>query len=102
MTNKKGKGKRKTQIIHKEKEICFRYVIDNHDLQTKANAAKGFWKKGDKVRLVVEFKAREKAHKDKGFEVIAKLVAMIEEIAELEKTERRIKRLLQDCKLKKV
>ena len=60
-------------------------MIDEHDLQTKANAAKKFLERGDKVRVVVKFKAREKAHKDKGFEALNKLVGMLTEIAELEK-----------------
>lgn len=69
----------------KEKEICFRYVIDTHDLETKANAARKFLERGDKVRVVVKFKQREKAHKDKGFEALDKLVSLLSDVAELDK-----------------
>lgn len=82
---KQKKDKDKSGGQHKEKEISFRYVIDEHDLQTKANAAKKFLEKGDKVKVVVKFKQREKAHKDKGFEALDKLVAMVEDVATLEK-----------------
>jgi len=85
MFEKQKKEKDKSRNMHKEKEISFRYVIDEHDLQTKANAAKRFLEKGDKVRVVVKFKAREKAHKDKGFETLNKLVSMVAEVADLEK-----------------
>ena len=85
MFDKQKKDKDKTHNQHKEKEISFRYVIDDHDLETKANAAKKFLDKGDKVRVVVKFKQREKAHKDKGFEVIEKLVKLLESAAVLEK-----------------
>jgi translation initiation factor IF-3 len=85
MFDKQKKEKDKSHNSPKEKEISFRYVIDENDLQTKANAAKKFLEKGSKVRVVVKFKAREKAHKDKGFEVLNKLVEMVLEVAELEK-----------------
>ena len=65
----------------KEKEITFRYVIDDHDLETKANQAKGFLAKGMKVKLVVKFKAREKAHKNLGFDILNKAVAMLADFA---------------------
>jgi len=85
MFEKQKKEKDKSHNSQKEKDISFRYVIDEHDLQTKANAAKKFLERGDKVRVVVKFKAREKAHKDKGFEALNKLVGMLTEVAELEK-----------------
>lgn len=63
----------------KEKEICFRYVTDQNDLMTKSNQAKKFIEKGFKVKLVVKFKQREKAHKDLGFEVLNKVIDMLKE-----------------------
>lgn len=68
----------------KEKEISFRYVIDGHDLETKANQAKKFLEKGMKVKLVVKFKQREKAHKNMGFTVLNKIIEMLKEDASVE------------------
>ncbi len=85
MFDKQKKDKDKQHNNHKEKEISFRYVIDENDLATKANAARRFLEKGDKVRVVVKFKHREKAHKDKGFEALEKLVALLVNEATLEK-----------------
>jgi translation initiation factor IF-3 len=69
----------------KEKEISFRYVIDQHDLETKANQVRRFLEKGIKVKVVVKFKAREKAHKDQGFVAIQKLLSLLEDVAAVEK-----------------
>ena len=84
MFNKQKKQKTKS-MNRKEKEISFRYVIDVHDLETKANQARKFLEKGQKVKVIVKFKAREKAHKDKGFTAIQKLIDMLEDVASVEK-----------------
>jgi translation initiation factor IF-3 len=82
--SKKQKEKKSSQT--KEKEIVFRYVIDDHDLQTKANHAKEFLEKGHKVKLVVKFKARENAHRDQGFVVMKKCIEMIGDIGVVERS----------------
>jgi len=84
MFDKQKRNKTKS-ANQKEKEISFRYVIDIHDLETKANQARKFLSKGQKVKVVVKFKAREKAHKDKGFVAIRKLIEMLEDVASVEK-----------------
>ena len=68
----------------KEKEVCFRYVTDTNDLMTKSNQVKKFIEKGFKVKLVVKFKNREKAHKDLGFEVLNKVIEMLKESCSVE------------------
>lgn len=72
------------QSKQKEKEVCFRYVIDQHDLQTKANQIKEFLEKGYKVRVTVKFKRREKAHKEQGFVAIKKCLELVGDIAKVE------------------
>lgn len=56
----------------KEKEVSFRYVIDDHDLNVKINQMKRFLEEGDRVKITVKFKARENAHKDQGMLLIKK------------------------------
>jgi translation initiation factor IF-3 len=63
--------------VSKEKEFCLRYVIDDHDLQTKMNQAKRFLEKGDRVKIIIKFKARENAHKDAGWVIINKAIEML-------------------------
>jgi translation initiation factor IF-3 len=84
MYDKQKRSKAKSQT-RREKEISFRYVIDDHDLETKANHIRKFLSKGMKVKVVVKFKAREKAHKEKGFVALKKLIAMLEDVASVEK-----------------
>lgn len=71
--------------VKKEKEVAFRYVIDEHDLETKANQVRRFLEKDFRVKLVVKFKQREKAHKDQGFVIMQKLLNMIDDVAAAEK-----------------
>lgn len=80
---KKKKAQRNSS--QKEKEISFRYVIDDHDLETKANQARKFLEKGYRVKLIVKFKAREKAHKDQGFVVIKKCLELLEDVSKIDK-----------------
>lgn len=68
----------------KEKEIDFRYVIGEHDLETKANQIRKFLDKGIKVKCVCKFKAREKAHKDQGFAILNKLIEMLKDSSTVE------------------
>lgn len=81
--SKKQKDNKASQI--KEKEIAFRYVIDKHDLETKANQAVKFLEKDHRIKLVVKFKQREKAHKDQGFIAIRKVIDLLDEYAEVDK-----------------
>jgi translation initiation factor IF-3 len=82
---KSKKKKDQKGSSRKEKEISFRYVIAEGDLATKAGQARKFLEKGYRLKLVVKFKSREKAHKDQGFKVIKSLIAMLEDVAEVEK-----------------
>lgn len=68
----------------KEKEIDFRYVIGDHDLETKANQIRKFLDKGIKVKCVCKFKAREKAHKDQGFVILNKLIELLKDASTVE------------------
>lgn len=85
MYERSKKSKENKSVKIKEKEISFRYVISEHDLVTKANQARKFLEKGDKVKLVVKFKKREKAHKDQGWDAIKRMVEILSDIAALEK-----------------
>ena len=78
-------NKKKKHHFAKDKEVSFRYVIDDNDLTTKASQIRKFIEKGHKVKVVVKFKAREKAHKDKGFAALEKLITMLEDIVSVEK-----------------
>jgi translation initiation factor IF-3 len=80
----KQKKAAKKNVV-REKEVCFRYVIDENDLSTKVNQTKKILAEGDRVRLVVKFKQREHAHKDQGFLVMGKFLEQINDVATIDK-----------------
>lgn len=61
------------------KEVRLSPRIASHDVETKANAAAKFLKAGHKVQLRLEYKRRENAHKDLGFEVMDKVLELLSE-----------------------
>ena len=61
------------------KELRFRPVTGDHDVQLKINQAKKFLSEGDKVRLTIRFKGREIAHKDVGRSLLATLINQLGE-----------------------
>jgi translation initiation factor IF-3 len=61
------------------KELVLSPVTADHDLETKANAAKRFLESGHKVQVKVKFRNRENAHKDLGFTMINKVIALLQE-----------------------
>jgi len=81
---KKQKESTSKQSQIKEKEVDFRYVIGENDLQTKVNQIRGFLEKGFKVRCVCKFRQRENIHKNHGFEVIKKVIDMVQDVGVVE------------------
>lgn len=57
---------KKKQVVVQLKEIQFRPNIDVGDLEVKLKKAEKFLGQGDKVKMVMQFRGREMAHKDVG------------------------------------
>lgn len=57
----------------KEKEIKFRVRIEQHDYEMKMKRAEDFLAHGYKLRMQLQFRGRENAHKDLGFELMQKV-----------------------------
>jgi translation initiation factor IF-3 len=55
------------------KEIKFRVNIGAHDYETKLRHAEEFLDKGNKVRMLLQFRGREMAHQELGMGVMAKI-----------------------------
>jgi translation initiation factor IF-3 len=55
------------------KEIKFRVNIDQHDYETKLRHAEEFLEKGNKVRILLQFRGREMAHQELGHELIGRI-----------------------------
>ena len=59
---KREKEAKKKQKVTEVKEIRLSPNIDDNDLNTKANQARKFLDKGDKVKVTLRFRGREMAH----------------------------------------
>lgn len=81
---KKQQEARKKQTRIQLKEIKVRPKTDENDLQTKVRHIRRFIEKGDRCKVTVFFRGRELAHKDRGVEVLKKIVEMLSDIAKVE------------------
>lgn len=70
-------AKRQREMTIELKEIQLRPVTDDNDISIKAKRARGFLDEGDKVKVIVKFKGREKTHKDRGREMIARFLSEV-------------------------
>jgi len=85
---KKEKEARKSQKVITIKEVRLRPKIDDHDLKTKGNQARGFLEDGHKVKMTVLFRGREMAHQDIGREVLNEMIDMLKDVATIEQAPR--------------
>ena len=80
--SRKEKESKKKQKVVNIKEVRLRPGIEANDLNTKANQAIKFLKKGDKVKVELRFRGRELGHKDSGKEVMLKFIDIVKEFGE--------------------
>jgi len=64
---------RKQNAASKLKEIKFRVNIAEHDYITKLRHGEEFLDKGNKVRILLQFRGREMAHKEIGMDLMQKI-----------------------------
>ena len=67
------------------KEIRLSPNIDQNDLTTKANQARKFIAKGDKVKVALRFRGREMAHMGMSKQILDDFFAKLEDVAVIEK-----------------
>ncbi len=72
------------------KGIRLSFKMSDHDMQTKALAAKKFLEKGDKIKIELKLRGREKALKSFAFEKVKKFIEKLNQLIPI-KTEREIK-----------
>ncbi len=63
------------------KEIKFHANVGEHDYDTKVQHARKFLEKGHKVKVSLQFRGRENAHRELGFEVVNRVLKDLEEIS---------------------
>lgn len=82
---KKAKENKKKQHVIEIKEVQLTPQIGQHDLETKAKAARKFLENGDKVKVGVRFRGRQMTHLDIGEETMNRFIACVEDISVVEK-----------------
>lgn len=82
---RKEKESKKKQKVTDVKEIRLTPNIDDNDLNTKANQARKFITKGDKVKVALRFRGREMAHTASSKLILDNFFAKLEDVAIIEK-----------------
>jgi translation initiation factor IF-3 len=67
------------------KELRFGPNIGEHDLDIRAHRAKQFLEDGDKVKINVQFRGRMITHQEVGRTKVERLLAELEEVADIER-----------------
>ncbi len=78
--------KKAKQVQHRTqvKEVKFHANVEEHDYQTKMGRIHKFLSKGDKVKVSLQFRGRENAHRELGFDLVKRVVKECEEVASVE------------------
>ena len=82
---KREKEAKKKQHVVETKEIRLSPNVEMNDLKTKANNARKFITKGDKVKVTLCFRGREMAHIGSSAHVLDDFAKMLEDIAQVSK-----------------
>ena len=80
---KKGKGKSKSKSQHL-KEVKLRPLTAEHDVGVKVKNIRKFLENGDKVRVSMMFRGRERSHTDIGLQLLQEVIKKIEDIGVVE------------------
>jgi len=83
-SEKKRKPEKKQRVIE-VKEVRLSPNIDTNDLKTKANMARKFLKKGDRVKVTLRFRGREITHVSAGKEILDSFAEMLSDVSVVEK-----------------
>ena len=67
------------------KEIRLSTFIEDHDIEVKAKTASKFLVNGDKIKVSLRFRGRERDYTQRGFEVMNRFAEIVSEVADVEK-----------------
>ena len=68
--NARESARRQRELQVEIKEVQLRPVTDTNDVLVKSKRAREFLAGGDKVKIVVRFRGRERAHKEEGCKIV--------------------------------
>jgi translation initiation factor IF-3 len=79
-------ARKKTHHAGSLKEVRLRPETDAHDIEIKVKHAREFIEKGHKVQFTLIFRGRQMLHKDKGAEVLSKIVESLGDVAKVDRS----------------
>lgn len=82
---KREKEAKKKQKVTEVKEVRLSTFIEEHDIQVKAKTAGKFLQEGNKVKVSLRLRGRERDYANKAMEVMEKFAEGISDIATIEK-----------------
>lgn len=85
---------RKNQVKTVVKEVKFRANTDVNDYNIKLRNIRKFLADGCKIKLTLQFRGRENAHKELGREIMARVCKDLEEVANVEQPPRMMGRTI--------
>ncbi|MBR5549295.1 MAG: translation initiation factor IF-3 [Kiritimatiellae bacterium] len=88
------KQARKAQKVQKVKEIKFHPGTDTNDFNYKLNQIRGFLKDGCKVKLTLQYRGRENAHRELGEDVINRVLEELKDECFVEQAPKTLGRVL--------
>jgi len=77
--SEREQARKQREMAIDTKEIQLRPVTDHNDLLVKVRRAKGFLDEGNKVKLIVRFRGRERHHREYGRRIIERFLAEVGE-----------------------
>ena len=81
---KRQQEAKKNQTIIQIKEVKFRPKTDEHDYQTKLKKIVKFLGNGDRCKVTIFFRGREIVHKDRGLNVLERVLEDTKDISKME------------------
>ena len=82
---KKEKMAKKNQKTMQVKEVRLSTFIEEHDINVKASTACKFLKEGDKIKVSLRFRGRERDHTARGREVMDKFAEICADVGVVDK-----------------
>lgn len=82
--SKKQQASKKKQKRTQIKEIKFRPRTEEGDYQVKLRKLRNFLEKGDKTKVTMRYRGREFAHQELGMELLKRVEADLEDVANVE------------------
>ena len=90
----KAKQARKSQKVQKVKEIKFHPGTDTNDFDYKLKQIRGFIGEGCKVKLTLQYRGRENAHRELGEDVINRVLEALKDECFVEQAPKTLGRVL--------